>query len=681
MQTAGLPDTFEVSGYKGRPFSLPDKLAAAVYAIALLWINAYICRELFHQDLAPMASMHGFWAALAERAQGSWFHAAWWPYWDGGMPFEFTYAPLVPALTAAWAAARGIPHTIAFNAVTGALYCLAPVTLFAMAWILSRSPGYSFLAALFYSLTSSGQLFVPDEASLKSFWYARRLYLVASWDDTPHLAAVTLLPLIVLLLWLSLRERRIIYYAGAAATIGLAALASAFGPVIAIISVICVVAVHPRRDYARNFALTLAIGAFGYALAASFLPPSLVAAMRSSSEGLTEPPTWTVGSLTAVALLILGWIVLWRCLNRWAAGTWLRFLALFAFVMSSIPILALHLHRRFLPQPVRYQAEMEMALSLLLVFGAKIWLERAPRSVRRAALFLILALAAEQIVSHRDYAKNLLRGADPAQTLEYRAAQWTAQNLPGVRVMMPGTLAQWANAFTDVQQYSGGSWSVARNSMQQRGLAAIFNGGDTPEKDARVSLAWLKAFGVGAVGVSAPGGQEFWKPYAHPSKFDAILPVLWRDSGVTFYRVPQRSASFAHVVPEPAVVRTGPLSVSDIDGLESYNSAVDDPSLPLAGFQWDGRNRIHIRGVFAPGQALSVQVSHHPGWHASVAGRDVPIHRDGIGLMWLTPPCSGACEVQLDYDGGWELRLCRWLSSLAIASLFVIPVWVRIRRR
>jgi hypothetical protein len=88
-----------------------------------------------------------------------------------------------------------------------------------------------------------------------------------------------------------------------------------------------------------------------------------------------------------------------------------------------------------------------------------------------------------------------------------------------------------------------------------------------------------------------------------------------------------------------------------------------------------------MRGTFAPDQGLSIQVSYHPGWHATVSGRGVPIERDGLGLMWLRPACSGPCEVQLDYDGGWELRLCRWLSSLAIASLVIVPLWLRFRRR
>ena len=76
-------------------------LTALVYAVVLLWINAYICRDLFRNPTAYMNSMHGFWIALAKHAGDSWFRSNWWPYWDGGMPFEFTYAPLIPGLIAA----------------------------------------------------------------------------------------------------------------------------------------------------------------------------------------------------------------------------------------------------------------------------------------------------------------------------------------------------------------------------------------------------------------------------------------------------------------------------------------------------------------------------------------------------------------------------------------------------
>jgi hypothetical protein len=85
------------------------------------------------------APMHGFWIALARRAGDSWLHPAWWPYWDSGIPFESTYTPLVPALAATWSAIRGVPHALAFQSVTGLVYCLAPLTLFLMAWLLTRA--------------------------------------------------------------------------------------------------------------------------------------------------------------------------------------------------------------------------------------------------------------------------------------------------------------------------------------------------------------------------------------------------------------------------------------------------------------------------------------------------------------------------------------------------------------
>src|SRR5438874_6667663 len=129
-------------------FSRWELVRAAAYAVILFWINAYVCRDLLIHPTAYMNSMHGFWIALAKRAGTSWFYPAWWPYWDCGIPFEFAYAPLVPGMVAAWSAVRAIPHGLAFQSITAVSYCLAPVTLFLMAWLLTRAPGCSFIAGL-----------------------------------------------------------------------------------------------------------------------------------------------------------------------------------------------------------------------------------------------------------------------------------------------------------------------------------------------------------------------------------------------------------------------------------------------------------------------------------------------------------------------------------------------------
>ena len=651
-----------------KPLSGREIFLASAYAVIITWVNAYICHELFTNETAPMNSMHGFWVALAKRSCSSWHHSNLWPFCEGIIPSEFTYAPLIPWLISAWSGIRGITPELAFQSITGFVYCLGPLSLFLMAWWITRAAGWSFLTTLFYSLTSPSQLIVPDaEFSFRHFWDARRLFIVAEWDDTPHLAALALLPLAILFLALSMLKRRPTYYAILVLLIAGMALATDFGPIQVLLAVLCLIPVFPRRDYGRNTALVISIGLIAYAIIAPFLPPSLLLAIHRASANAEGG--WTTGSATALAIVTLGWIVLWRVLERWTMDWNLRFFALFAYLTCSIPVIAAYLHRQFLPQPGRYKLEMEMAIALLIVFGLRSIVGKAPSALKAGLLFLFLALAGEQIVSHRQYAKNILQPADLTQTTEYRTADWASQNLPGIRVMLPGSIAQWANDFADLPQFSGSSWSQAYNQVQQRGLAAVYNGGDTPPQDARVSLDWLKAFGVGAVAVSGPYSHEYWKPFGHPAKFEGLLPVLWRQEDVTIYRVPQPTTSLAHVMSESTIVSRAPAGPRDTDAIEKYVAALDDPSLPPTEFHWAGPNSIQIRTTASPGQAVSVQVSYHPGWHAKVGSRAIDLRRDGLGLILLRPDCSGLCEIQLDYDGGWELRLCRYLSFVALALL------------
>jgi hypothetical protein len=662
-----------------RPFNGREIASGVIYASILIWINVYICRELFFVQAAPMNSMHGFWAALAKHGGDSWFRSTWWPFWDCGIPSGFTYAPLIPALISAWSAMWGITHDLAFQFITGVVYCLVPVSLFLMAWLMTRTAGYSFLAAVFYSLTSSTQLIVPDESfSFGHFWDARRLLHVASWDETPHLTALALLPIVILLITLAIRKRRPAYYAILVFLIVVVTLATDFAPVEVMMAAVCLIAVFPKRDFGRNAITVSCIGVLAYVIVSPFLSPSLIHAIREASA--VSEGGWSIGSITGLAIVALGWIVLWLGLERWTSNWRLRFFALFAYLTSCIPVVAVYFHRQLAPQPGRYKFEMELAIALVAIFGLRPLFEKASIALRAALLFLFLALAAEQIVSHRQYAKIILRGADLTQTVEYRAADWVARNLPGVRVMFPGSIAMWANDFTAVPQFGGSSWSQAYSQVQQLGLRSIYNGSQTPEEDARISFDWLQAFGVRAIAVSGPKSQEYWKPFSHPAKFDGLLPVLWSDADVTVYQVPQRTPSLAHVVTEASLVSRAPRAPGDTDEIEKYVAALNDPLAPAADFQWVGTNHIQIRTTADRRNALSIQVSYHPGWHAKVNIRKVEVRRDGLGLMWVRPECSGLCEVQLDYDGGWELRLCRYLSFTVITVLFLAILW-RLGRR
>jgi hypothetical protein len=227
---------------------LPEVIRAAGYAASLIWLNVYICREMFVRYTPRMNSMQGFWIAMSRLAGTGWFHSQWYRYWDCGSPVEFIYAPLVPAMTAWASAVRGVPRDVAFQTVSGLIYCLGPVTLFLMAWLLTRAPGYSFAASVFYSLTAPSQLFMADASySIQHFWDARRLYLTTVWDETPHMAALAILPLVILFLSLSIQKRRLVYYVATTLAIAICALASDFGPVLTSMASLCLLFVLRRQ--------------------------------------------------------------------------------------------------------------------------------------------------------------------------------------------------------------------------------------------------------------------------------------------------------------------------------------------------------------------------------------------------------------------------------------------------
>jgi hypothetical protein len=191
---------------------------------------------------------------------------------------------------------------------------------------------------------------------------------------------------------------------------------------------------------------------------------------------------------------------------------------------------------------------------------------------------------------------------------------------------------------------------------------------------------WLKAYGVGAVCVPGPKSWEFWKNMRAPQKFDG-LPLLWEEDDTRIFAIPRKSLSLAHAVPESAIVRARPRDWDDVAAIERYVAALEDSSVADPAFRWEGNNRIVIGAQASQPDAISVQVSWHPGWHATVAGRNIPLVRDGLGLMWMKPQCAGPCEIQLDYDGGWQLRLLRWLSFAAMAVLVGGLGWIGFRKR
>lgn len=639
----------------------------------LVWINLYICRDLFVvEHLGHMNSMHGFWMALAERASHHWWRPGWWPYWDAGMPFEWTYAPLVPAWTAAWAKMAGVSTARAFYGVMGTVYVLTPVTVFVMSAKLTRSPGWSFLAATAYSLLSPMQLMVSNETFAWSrIGGAHRLYLTVVWDELPHLAALTMLPAVVLFTALALERRRAGYAVAAGAAMAAALLANAFAMTMIAIGMISLLAAFGRERWKENVARVGATCAGAYLVACPFLPPSLLAAIIRNQR-FHKVVEWEARSFTAVAILVLGGVVLWYVFKKRRADRWLRFLGYLAWMMTSIPVMARHLGRSFVPQPMRYTVEAELALALAGVFLARAVAGRWPVWVRAGCALALVGIGAEQVVSHCQFAKRVTTPAAPESTIEYRVARWAGEHVAGGRIWLPGSLGQWFNRWSASAQMTGSSFSTAYGKVHQK-VSSEFTSGVSPEDAANI-LTWLKAYGVEALAAPGKNSPEFWKVLGHPEIF-AGCEVLWREDDTTICRVPGAASSLGHVVAAGALVRREPRDWRDVGEARRYAAALDGAR--QASVRWNGTDEVTLRTEVPEGSAVSIQITHHPGWRATANGRVVAVGRDGLGLMSLKEPCRGPCEIRLEYGGGMELWLCRGISALTLLVLLAAWWWRR----
>jgi len=317
---------------------------------------------------------------------------------------------------------------------------------------------------------------------------------------------------------------------------------------------------------------------------------------------------------------------------------------------------------------------MEVAICLVFACIAARVLTSAGRTVRWIAFPALLLLFAQCARRDRNFAHDLIRPIDISKTVEYKVAQWIDQNLPGRRVMVSGDAAYIFNVFSDNPQLSGGHEPTAPNFLQQIAVYQIYTGDHAGEHDAEVSLLWLKAFGVDAITVPGESTHEFYKPFRNAAKFESILPVLWRGDGDAIYSVPRSAQSLAHVIPRSAVVSRAPIHGMDLDQVRIYVAALDDTALPATSLRLQGQSRATIDGLVSSSEVVSVQIAWDPAWHATVAGKDVPVVKDGLGQIVIAPPCDGACAISLVYGTSPTIWLCRSASGfvmLAMAALLL----------
>lgn len=649
--------------------------SSAVCLALLFGLNAAIaCRLWFANYIDQMGSTAGPFIAISRYVTRHWSDHAWFPAWFCGIPFLRVYQPGFHVSVAALATVLSLSAQRAYFLTAAFCYCLGPITLFWLCERFNGRRGYALTASLVYSLVSPSLLFSSViRSEVEGGFGPRRYQTLVYYGESPHIAALMLLPLVIWAFDRATLRNRPVFVPLAAALVGMVLVTNWTGTVGLLMALIAYLLAQMGEMRARGWWAGLGIMILGYALVSRWLPPSIlldVPANAANSDGTTFGRPQVV----VVAALLVVLAALHLCLARLKTDRTFRFFLYFFLFSAWVVLGKFWAGVSVIPQAHRFHLELEMGFAGAASFLAVAVWDRLPARTRTVAAVVLLAGGALAFLADVRYAWRQTRPIPIESTIEYRMAKWFEGHMAGQRVFAPGSVSVWMNTFVDTPQMVGCCDQSVPSIEQRIAFYTIYRGTNAGSRDAEISVLWLKAYGAGAVGVSLPDGKEFFKPFANPHKFDGVLPELWRTRGAVVYGVPRRSTSFAHVIEPEQEVRRAPIHGLDVAPIRPYVAALDDPAMPEADMRWLNPHEIRITTHATPRELISVQTSYAPGWRARVRGVPVPVRADALGLLVIEPRCSGACVVDLAYTGVPEAGWLRVTQAIAVVICILWPL-------
>ena len=674
--------------------------------LLLFALNLLIAWRLFTQEYTNhYNSIEPFFYAIAAAIKANPLHPGWWPNWNTGMPFRYTYQPLLHHIVAALSALTGWTTARAFHAALALFYAAGPTTLYLFVLRLSQSFRTALTAALLYSLWSpSTWLILPITVDTGGAFHAvlqfgkqypdgwhglfdtggllnaRRLHTAVTYGDGPYVAGLTLVPLALLLIHRAMQQRTIpaIFIASLALiAVPLTNIPAALTLAMAILAYL--LSAEPAERLPRLLTCVLC-AIVGYALVAPLIPPSSLLLTARNTQWMDPQGQLTAAKLLWIAtgLLILTAISL--ALRRLRLSPFARFSTLFLLITATVVLGKAWLNVSVLAQPSRFHLALEMAIALCLAAAtAHIHIRNHRARIAMAALLTIAIVG--QIVNYRLYARKIVKHEPIWNRSEYKIAQWMDGHAHGNRVWVPGSVSFWFNALTNTPQLTG---CCDQNFLFQTPRIVTYEMGTDDGAGTRagqLSIAWMQAMGVKYVALSGPRSTEAYGVTHHPAKFTGLIPQIWHDDiDDAIYEIPGPPGSLAHWIAPSEAVTQMPVNGVEIAPMLPYVAAVSDPTRLQAKLSWLSTERATIQGTPKPGDLLSLQIPFHFGWRAeSNSGTPIPIGQDALGFLLLRPNCQGPCTVTLVFDGGQESKVLRAIA--AIAWLTVIALLIHNRNR
>lgn len=641
-------------------------------------VNAWVVWRLFFTEyINQLRSVEGEFIAMARYIQGHSMGYHWQSLWYGGYPATNFYQPLAHYFVAALSTMTGSSPARAFHIAGATAYSLGGPAIYYLARQLSGRRATAFCGALLFSLFSPSGVLVPGiRGDAGGIWHARRLQVLVVYGELPNLTGLMLGMVGLAFLHEAIIRRR--WGAAPVAAVFIAAVVATNWPAtvalaIAIAAWCAAMSWHQLREAWPRLA---AMALMAAALSLPFALPSTILSTYRNANVMADAPAhgpdrWASAILLACTLLLLRFLLLRRKVEFAV-----RFASLWAVILAWIVLSLTLTGVAILPQALRFHIALEIPLSILAAFaGARVCRNRPKMQWAAGIVFALFCCL--QMAHYRAHARSMIQKLDTAGTLEYSEARWFDSNMHGERVLAPGTVQLWMNVFTDTPQMGGCCEQSVVNPGNRVAKYITAAGFRSDIESADYSLLWLKLYAVRAVAIGGPRSRDAYKDFAFPGRFAGRLPLAWASGDDFIYRVPERVPGLARIAHLQDIVRHAPANGIDVAEIRPFVAALDDTALPAASWRWNSTDSASASATMTPDEVFAIALNYDAGWTASVAGRQVPVRPDGLGLIVAEPHCAGPCALELRWSPGMEPWIVGLVSLLSLLTLAAATFWMR----
>jgi len=138
--------------------------------------------------------------------------------------------------------------------------------------------------------------------------------------------------------------------------------------------------------------------------------------------------------------------------------------------------------------------------------------------------------------------------------------------------------------------------------------------------------------------------------------------------------VPRRFPGKARVVDRAALLAIGPPRTGDdLETLARYFLVVEHGPDSAPSVNWHGYEGFDVTSTVSPSQALLVQETYDPAWHAYLDGKPLHIDRDAFGFMLIAPP-PGTHAITFRFETPLENRIGWIIAALTSILVLIVPM-------